>query len=170
MLGALTVMTSSRLAHAAGGADEGCDLALLFEGLTFKQHEVFEMVSDNRTSKEIAARLGITESAVNQRIESVRLRAGSLPRAHLARCYREFRSTRSVDWLRGAPLTHEAEPLHPHGSERAMAKSADVDMPSATSGLNRPLHRMLMILMIAATLMILAVGGLVVAHMLIKLQ
>lgn len=57
--------------------------------LTRKQHEVLALVADNRTSKEIAARLGITESAVNQRIEMVRSRLGGLPRGELARLYRQ---------------------------------------------------------------------------------
>lgn len=57
--------------------------------LTRKQHEVLALVADNRTSKEIAARLGITESAVNQRIEMVRGRLGGLPRGELARLYRQ---------------------------------------------------------------------------------
>ncbi|MFD2578502.1 helix-turn-helix transcriptional regulator [Novosphingobium colocasiae] len=46
----------------------------------------------NRTSKEIAWELGISESAVNQRIESIRARAGSPPRAELARVYRQYQA------------------------------------------------------------------------------
>jgi DNA-binding CsgD family transcriptional regulator len=57
--------------------------------LTAKQREVLALVADNRTSKEIAARLGISESAVNQRIEMVRARLGGLPRGELARLYRQ---------------------------------------------------------------------------------
>jgi DNA-binding CsgD family transcriptional regulator len=57
--------------------------------LTDKQREVLALVADNRTSKEIAARLGISESAVNQRIEMVRARLGGLPRGELARLYRQ---------------------------------------------------------------------------------
>lgn len=57
--------------------------------LTKKQRDVLELVADNRTSKEIAARLGISESAVNQRIEMVRARLGGLPRGELARLYRQ---------------------------------------------------------------------------------
>lgn len=59
-------------------------------GLTGKQHEVLGLVAENRTSKEIAWELGISESAVNQRIEGVRARTGSPPRAELARAYRCF--------------------------------------------------------------------------------
>lgn len=58
--------------------------------LTNKQHEVLALVAENRTSKEIAWELGISESAVNQRIEGVRNRTGSPPRAELARAYRQY--------------------------------------------------------------------------------
>jgi DNA-binding CsgD family transcriptional regulator len=57
--------------------------------LTAKQREVLSLVADNRTSKEIAARLNISESAVNQRIEMIRQRLGGLPRGELARLYRQ---------------------------------------------------------------------------------
>lgn len=57
--------------------------------LTPKQRDVLALVADNRTSKEIAAILGISESAVNQRIEMVRARWGGLPRGELARIYRQ---------------------------------------------------------------------------------
>ncbi|MCJ2182045.1 helix-turn-helix transcriptional regulator [Novosphingobium sp. 1949] len=62
----------------------------VFEKLTDKQHEVLGLVADNFTSKEIAFELGISESAVNQRIEAVRARTGNPPRAELARVYRKF--------------------------------------------------------------------------------
>lgn len=58
--------------------------------LTGKQREVLAHIADNRTSKEIAAYLGVTESAVNQRIESIRSRLGGVPRAELARLYRQL--------------------------------------------------------------------------------
>ncbi len=65
----------------------------VFTALTRKQHEVLTLVADNRTSKEIAVELGISESAVNQRIETVRSRLGGLPRAKMARDYRAFAAT-----------------------------------------------------------------------------
>ncbi|MFM2302314.1 MAG: hypothetical protein RLZZ84_2050 [Pseudomonadota bacterium] len=61
--------------------------------LTSKQHEVLALVADNRTSKEISTLLGISESAVNQRIESVRVRLGGMPRGELARLYRQFKAS-----------------------------------------------------------------------------
>ncbi|MCJ2186018.1 helix-turn-helix transcriptional regulator [Novosphingobium beihaiensis] len=70
--------------------DPGSRLRRIFPKLTVKQHEVLRFVSENRTSKEIAYELGISESAVNQRIEAVRGRAGSPPRAELARAYRQY--------------------------------------------------------------------------------
>lgn len=62
----------------------------IFPELTAKQHEVLRFVAENRTSKEIAWELNISESAVNQRIEGVRGRAGSPTRAKLARAYRQY--------------------------------------------------------------------------------
>lgn len=57
--------------------------------LTEKQREVLALVADNRTSKEIAGLLGVSESAVNQRIEMIRGRLGGIPRGELARLYRQ---------------------------------------------------------------------------------
>ncbi|PZQ53778.1 MAG: LuxR family transcriptional regulator [Novosphingobium pentaromativorans] len=62
----------------------------VFPSLTPKQHEVLAFVAENCTSKEIAWELGISESAVNQRVEGVRSRTGSPPRAELARAYRQY--------------------------------------------------------------------------------
>ena len=64
------------------------DLKLLPQ-LTEKQREVLALVADNRTSKEIAGLLGVSESAVNQRIEMIRNRLGGIPRGELARIYRQ---------------------------------------------------------------------------------
>lgn len=61
-----------------------------FEGLTDKQREVLELLTQNRTTKEIAAHLGISDSAVNQRIDPLRQRLGGITRAELARRYRAF--------------------------------------------------------------------------------
>jgi len=57
--------------------------------LTAKQREVMALVADNRTSKEIAGLRGISESAVNQRIELIRARLGGIPRGEMARLYRQ---------------------------------------------------------------------------------
>lgn len=63
------------------------DLAVL-DALTDKQREVLTLVSEGLTSKEIARNLGISESAVNQRIETVRQRLGGMPRSQIARLHR----------------------------------------------------------------------------------
>ena len=62
---------------------------VLLPQLTAKQREVMALVADNRTSKEIAGLLGISESAVNQRIELIRSRLGGIPRGEMARLYRQ---------------------------------------------------------------------------------
>ena len=67
--------------------------------LTPKQREVLALVADNRTSKEIAGLLGISESAVNQRIEMVRSRVGGLPRGELARLYRQTIAPAATEFL-----------------------------------------------------------------------
>jgi len=63
-------------------------LAGVFASLTARQREAMELLSEGRTSKEIAHLLGISESAAIQRIETVRNRAGGLLRKDLARAYR----------------------------------------------------------------------------------
>lgn len=60
----------------------------LLDRLTPKQREVLGYVSEGLTSKEIGRKLGISESAVNQRIETIRQRLGGLPRAQIGRIYR----------------------------------------------------------------------------------
>ena len=62
----------------------------VFASLSAKQRQVMELLSEGRTSKEIAWTLGISESAAIQRIESVRAKAGGLLRKELAREYRLF--------------------------------------------------------------------------------
>ena len=73
-----------------GQSAQTARLLSTFPNLTAKQHEVLRFVAENRTSKEIAWDLQISESAVNQRIEGVRARTGSPPRAELARTYRQY--------------------------------------------------------------------------------
>lgn len=55
--------------------------------LTDKQVEVLQFVCDRRTNKEIALMLGISPSAVEQRLQSVRRKFGVHSRADLARAY-----------------------------------------------------------------------------------
>jgi DNA-binding CsgD family transcriptional regulator len=65
-----------------------------FESLTTKQRQVLELLAENRTTKEIAARLHVSDSAINQRIEPLRQRLGGITRAELARRYRDHLADR----------------------------------------------------------------------------
>lgn len=60
----------------------------VLDTLTDKQREVLTYVADGLTSKEIARKLDVSESAVNQRIESIRQRLGGMPRSQIARMHR----------------------------------------------------------------------------------
>lgn len=62
--------------------------AALLDALTDKQREVLTLVAEGMTSKEIARKLAISESAVNQRIEVIRQKLGGMSRAQIARTYR----------------------------------------------------------------------------------
>jgi DNA-binding CsgD family transcriptional regulator len=107
--------------------------------LTSKQRDVLALIADNRTSKEIAGTLGISESAVNQRIEMVRARLGGLPRGELARLYRlEFggeadgSATSAPTWqkihLPGSGFPGKgatAESIPSSGSDGSQADKAD---------------------------------------------
>jgi len=83
-------MAENQPGQQDSGRRANTQLLAFFARLTPKQHEVLRLVAENRTSKEIAWDLGISESAVNQRIEGVRSRTGSPPRAELARTYRLY--------------------------------------------------------------------------------
>lgn len=97
--------------------------------LTKKQREVLALVADNRTSKEIAGLLGISESAVNQRIEIVRARLGGLPRGELARLYRLNFSTDSEP---EAPIWQK---IHlPNGPDSAIGAAAESIQSGNTVG------------------------------------
>ncbi len=62
----------------------------VFEDLTEKQRQTMELLSEGRTSKEIARQLGISVSAVVQRVESLRAKAGGAMRKDLVRNYRLY--------------------------------------------------------------------------------
>lgn len=63
--------------------------------LTKKQREALVLIADARTGKEIAAELGISESAAVQRIETLRAKFGGVPRSELGRIYRDSPSATS---------------------------------------------------------------------------
>ncbi|OYZ08233.1 MAG: hypothetical protein B7Y36_17210 [Novosphingobium sp. 28-62-57] len=63
------------------------------ESLSEKQREVLDLVVDRRTNKEIAAMLGISASAVEQRLQSARRKLGVDRRGDLARAYQRLLDT-----------------------------------------------------------------------------
>lgn len=103
------------------------DQMTTLDGLTEKQREVLSLISEGMTSKEIARKLGISESAVNQRIEVVRQRLGGLPRAQIARLYRRM-STVLLTVPASNSLTGKSIQLHPDGlvGQQSDAEGAEV--------------------------------------------
>lgn len=99
--------------------------------LTDKQREVLALVADNRTSKEIAARLGISESAVNQRIEMVRSRLGGIPRGELARLYRQEFSLGEPVRTTDLPKIEKWEKIHVPKSRPSGENDCTEDIPSS---------------------------------------
>lgn len=153
-------------------------LTLLFERATPKQREVLELITDNQTSKEIAYALNISESAVNQRIESLRSRAGNIPRNHLARFYREWAEAETCKKLTGkiTQLPSEEIPSDMPLSDVATASPAFVIpaqapwqrmmpsiVPEVFDGPNGTLFRTAAIIGIALGILILALLGLALA-------
>ncbi|MGA5304654.1 alpha/beta fold hydrolase [Nucisporomicrobium flavum] len=62
-------------------------------GLTPRQREVAELVSQGRTNREIAARLGIDERSAEGHVERIRLRLGFRSRAQIAAWFSERRDS-----------------------------------------------------------------------------
>ncbi len=62
----------------------------IFESLTPKQHEALSLASSHLTSKQIAQQLGVAPVTIDKRIEAVRAKLGSIPRASLLRLYGEW--------------------------------------------------------------------------------
>lgn len=60
-----------------------------FTPLTQRQTAVLDLLAQGRTTKEIAGKLDLSESAVNRRIELLRNRFGGITRLELARRYRD---------------------------------------------------------------------------------
>lgn len=74
-----------------------------FDFLTVKQAMVLKMLAQNRTSKEIGNRLGVSETAVNRRIEVLRARLGGVTRGELTRRYRSWAAMSPPPDQAGAP-------------------------------------------------------------------
>lgn len=63
------------------------------DGLSAKQREVLDLLLEHKSNKEIARLLGISPSAVDQRLAAARLRLGTSRRGDTARAYASLRST-----------------------------------------------------------------------------
>ena len=100
------------------------------------------MVAEGLTSKEIARKLNISESAVNQRIETIRQRLGGLPRSQIARLYRHHNTLLitlpTSNSLTGKPiqLQVDGDAIQPLSAEGAV----DLDNPGfiETDGVLQP--------------------------------
>lgn len=102
--------------------------AALIDRLTPKQREVLGLVSEGLTSKEIGRKLGISESAVNQRIETIRQRLGGMPRAKIGRIYRR-QNTLLVTLPTSNSLTGKPIQLQIEGeADQAFAAEGAVDL------------------------------------------
>lgn len=166
------------MADNYGGS--GSPALAVFPGLTVKQHEVLRYVAENRTSKEIAFELGISQSAVNQRIESVRNRTGSPPRAELARAYRQYlqEQENACNSLPAppAPAEHVSDPFRRNEAEDRLAladaailpASQEPDairaVPKVLDGGDAGLSRTAALIIIAAGLLLVTMTGLGVAR------
>lgn len=158
--------------HQNGNNGAGCAYLAIFSTLTVKQHQVFALLAEGRTSKEIAWRLGVTDSAIVQRIEAVRSRAGSVPRAELARDYRLYIASQS---------SSASAAIHPAGAtdvgsmvladgpassspDRRSRHADGLIVPEMFAGPNAGLNRMAAMVVIALGLLAVAMVGLGVAQ------
>ena len=168
---------------AEGGAGRASSALAIFPRLTAKQHEVLRFVAENRTSKEIAFELGISESAVNQRIEGVRNRAGSPPRAELARAYRQYlqklqNTSHSIPAQNPQVVADGHQFRTTDGEDRGAITDAGADgnatspteriefrvVPEVLDGEHAGLNRTAAMIAIAAGLLLVAMVGLGVAR------
>ncbi|VWX52260.1 LuxR family transcriptional regulator [Novosphingobium sp. 9U] len=134
----------------------------VFAGMTAKQHEVFACLAENRTSKEIAGRLQVSESAIVQRIEAVRSRTGFPPRAELARAYRRYLESGFFDCK---PVSQGTEPARNDADLAAWQRqAADWILPGAMVGPNAGLNRIAAMVVIAGGLLVVALASLGVVN------
>jgi len=167
----------------------------MIEQLTEKQREVLALVADNRTSKEIARIIGVSESAVNQRIESVRRLSGGLGRAELARLWREQDGPPGTEPTCN-PLTGQSSQLtdtyligdeaaagrlpfgtatpeaatgsHRPADDRPLTKPLSV-LPAVLDGPQGAFHRLALVAVMAAAIMVIAVSALTIVDTLATL-
>lgn len=95
-----------------------------FGDLTDKQGAVLALLANGRTSKEIASALDLSESAVNRRIELLRIRFGGITRLELARRYR--------DWMTGL-ATENGASIHGVEIDRQRLRLALPSLPDDKS-------------------------------------
>lgn len=105
----------------------------LLDALTAKQREVLALVAEGMTSKEIARKLGVSESAVNQRVEVVRQRLGGMSRAQIARSYRRT-STLVLTIPTSNSLTGKSNQLLPEGEQAQQSLPEGVEDAVVISG------------------------------------
>lgn len=127
-------VTSSCLGYPLIQMADVLEQTALLDRLTAKQKEVLGYIADGLTSKEIGRNLGISESAVNQRIETIRQRLGGMPRAQIARLYRR-QSTLMITIPTSKSLTGKTIQLQA-GREQAQAWSSEgvVDLAAPDAG------------------------------------
>jgi DNA-binding CsgD family transcriptional regulator len=152
----------------------------LLDALTDKQREVIALASEGLTSKEIARKIGISESAVNQRIEVIRQRLGGMSRAQIARLYRKTSTLvitiptsnsltgKSIQLLAGSEPTQQSSPEGVVEFAAAAAEGTGELQPSifsfASQGRVHPLARISMIVgialgLLAAALLVLSIAN-----------
>ncbi len=157
----------------------------MLDGLTGKQREVLMLVAEGMTSKEIARKISISESAVNQRIEVIRQRLGGMSRASIARLYRDTNALiftiPTSNSLTGNAIQLQAEEelaqhLSPEGAEIFNAPGDEADgelqpstFPSALRGQTGRRWRHAAVVTIAVGMVSLALLLIVVSHNLLQI-
>lgn len=159
---------------------EDLKIAAQLDTLTAKQREVVGLVAEGLTSKEIARKLGITESAVNQRIEMVRQRLGGISRASIGRIYRQTNTLMitipTSNSLTGKPIQLQAvatvdQQSSPEGvggfaasDDEANGELQPSTLPPLFHGPDARLVRLAAIVVIALGLLAVAVLTIVASH------
>ncbi|MDE2437007.1 MAG: helix-turn-helix transcriptional regulator [Sphingomonadales bacterium] len=171
--------------------DDIIEQTVALNALTDKQREVLALVSEGMTSKEIARKLGISESAVNQRIEVIRQRLGGMPRSQIARLYRRTSTVvltiptsnsvtgKSIHLQHDGAEAQQAEPegagvsttpllaMNPIGSQPS---NLFFGIDSALGGPNRLWYRLGCTVLLIMGVLACAVLGLTVAISLVQLR
>lgn len=104
-----------------------------FRSLTEKQTAVLALLANGRTSKEIATSLGLSESAVNRRIELLRTRFGGITRLELARRYRD-RATGVETASQSLRLASDAPPEQDRKRDGPTVASVQRDSLASATG------------------------------------